>query len=855
MNLRPRADRRVTARARVRVGRRALAAVLLAVCCLTAGVAPTAAQTDGGPSSDAGDGADTEEPTEAAGTANATGEVGEPPIIRHAHPDTVADEDDPGMVEQYLLERLAERLDKSSVELEAGEYRTARGLVGSQYDEYLRRYVSVAGRAGRADAATTAAAFDRAGRDQRRFVGAVESYETTYDEYQAARDRGDPVETRQLARELDASADRAEAARVRLEADIPALEAASGEEFNATRRSVSTVGSDVAARQAAVREAEFVATTLSVERANVSGSYLDPIEVVVRLTDADGRPVADHEAAFDVGERRVTATTDGDGVAALRYRPTTAPVGAHTLAVRYVPPSTSPYFRSDTAVGVTVTQVTPSVAVGATPTVAFGVPLVVTGRVTVDPGNGSTPVPVTAVPVAIRLGERPLYADPDPAGTASNRTGDGTGAGVDTDVAAPTAGVESDPNGASLAPGNDTDPAANSSGLVVTDADGRFRLEAAVPVDVATGDHRVVATVPAGRSRLEVDPTAPLALATASGTSLVAVEPAAADLTVWGASFDPAAGVVSVRGRLTAVRGDPVPGVAVGVTFLGTALGESTTDVDGRFRGSYAVPASAADRAVSSGYDLVPVVAVAGGTGTNLEPTRSTPVYVALGDRQSRLPARGALLTAPDPTALLAAVGLGPETAPTVAAGVAALLLGVALAVRRRRRRRVVVDAATRGVDDRPWTARSGSGSGPVNRAASRPPTAASRAIVEALLAAADRARTDGDPDAATRYAYIAARRHLVDVLGIPDRITHREFAAAVGTRLPDDAAVAFAGLTDRFERTAFSESATDPSEAVKAMMAAREVIGTDLSARGAASGRGAVASDDERTSNDTDSD
>lgn len=817
MNPRLRAGRPAAPRGRWRVGRRGLVAVLLALCCLTAGAGPAAAQADGGVPTNATEDPRGAESDDATGDVNATNETS---ILRHAHPDTVAGDDDVGRVEQYLVERLAERLDESSVELEAGRYETARALVGSRYDEYLRGYVSVADRTGRADAARTAAAFDRAGRDQRRFVGAVESYETTYDEYEAARDRGDSVETRRLARELDVAADRAEGARVRLEADLPALEAASGEEFTAIRRSVSTVGTDVANRQAAVREAEFVTTTLTVERANATGSYLDPIGVVVRLTDADGLPVADHAAAFDVGEQRLTATTDADGLADLRYRPTTAPVGEGTVPVRYVPPPTSPYFRSGTTIPVTVTQVTPSVAVEATRTVSFGVPLVVTGRVTAAPDDGGAPVPVAGVPVAIRLNDRPLRADTEAA--EQNLTSDagdlGDEVGVGVGVANVTVG--SDPDTPAVSRWDTTGPVANeSAGVVRTDDEGRFRLEATLPVDVAPGAHRVVATVPGGHSPVEPEPE--LAIAAASGTASVTVEAAAAELTVWGANFDPASGVVSVRGRLTVVRGDPVAGVPVGVTFLGTALGESTTDVDGRFRGSFAVPAGALDRADSAGYDFVPVVAVATGTGTNLEPTRSEPVFVAVGDARSRLPARGTLLAAPDPAVLLATLGVGPDTAPMVAAGVAALVLGVVVVVRRRRRRRVVVDAAARGRDDRTRATDDAFD----ERTRPERSGGSERAVVEALLGAAERAQADGDAEAATRYAYLAARRHLVEATDVADRTTHRQFAAAVGGRLPDDTAVTFAGLTDRFERTAFSGSSTDSGEATVALEAAREVI------------------------------
>lgn len=791
---------------RVSRGRKLLALALVC-CCLAAVAVPgvVAAQVDDGANGE------TEGPTTGQSAGDGAGESAENgTVVRHADPASIDDPQNLGMVERYLLERLANRLDESAVRLEAGEYDAARGLVGSRYDEYLRGYVSVAGQTGGGESTTTAAAFERAGRDQRRFVDAVEAYETTYAEYETARERGEPTETRRLARNLEVQATRAEVARERLEQDLPVLESTTDYSFEGTRQSVAALSDNVTTRQSAVRSAEFQATSLRVLEAETAGSYIDPIRIVVRLTDSNGTPVTNHTARFGVGERRIEATTDDTGVTTVAYRPTTASVDNVTRRITYLPPDTSPYFRSGDTVSVTVTPVTPSVTVDATDRVSFGVPLVVTGRVTVE--NGTTVTPVSGLPVVVRVGDRPLLV------TVRSNATNATDPTNETEVTLPVAPA----NVTLIEPANQVEPGPVGSTAVggdpravVTDDEGRFRLEVPFPVDVPVGTHRINAT--AGGDGL--------AVGAATATTEIRVTSATTSLSLAGVSYDQPAGTVFVRGRLASLRGVPVANTPVGVRFAGTVIGEVETDDTGRFGGTLAVPASVVNEVRADGFDTVPVEAVFAGAGTNLAPGRSPPAFVSIGAGRVSFPAGARVSDVEDllsPAAALAIIGLGPEAAPAVAAGAAGLLIGAVLLVRQRRRRRVVIDVAGTSGDRERETDTAAD-----RRLSEADDTAPvdDSAVVRALLERAERVRAAGDYDTATRFAYLATRRHLASHTGVPDRGTHREFGAEVTRRLRDDVAASFTDLTDRFERTAFSGQETDATSATRAVMAARTVV------------------------------
>lgn len=397
-------------------GARPALAVLVAVCCLLAAVVPAA----GAAPIAAGDGSGGEFarlPADAAPVAqvdddgqadggNGTADTGgpgadDPVVVRHADPETIDDPRNLGRLESYLLASLGERLNEGATEISRGEYETARKLVGDDYEDLLGRYVSLVddgdGEVGR-ELATA--------RDEHRaFLDAVESYESSYASYRDAKARGDEPAARQLARELERDADRTAASRERLNASAASIEAGTGLSLADARGHVAEVGDDVAERQAAVRSAEFEPTLLVVDDHDAVGSYLDPIRISARLTDANGTPIADANASFAVGERRLDAAVGPDGTVELAYRPTTAPVGPGELPVEYLPSTTSAYLGAGTTVAVTVEPVSPTLSIRtASGAATYGRPVVANGTLT------AAGVPVADVPLRVTVGRSTVAA-------------------------------------------------------------------------------------------------------------------------------------------------------------------------------------------------------------------------------------------------------------------------------------------------------------------------------------------------------------------------------------------------------------------------------------------------------------
>jgi hypothetical protein len=445
--------------------------------------------------------------------------------VRHRNPSEVREEGNVTELESHLSRLLATRLGDSIVRLDRGEYDRARQLVGPEYDSILDRYVSVS----RERRGERESRFEEAGRTQREFVDSVAEYRQKREAYQTAKQAGDEVRARELARDLNTVADRSVASRDRLVEDYTTIQSDTGLNFTAELSQVEALADEIENEQAQIRSVEFFTTTLTLEEAEAAGSFENPIVVSGRVTSPDGTPEPFGPARFTVGARPYTTRVADDGAFEFAYRPTAVPVGRQTLDVAFVPRNDSVYLGSNTTMTATVEQSTPTVTVDTAPTrTAFGAAYRVVGRVTV----GDVPVDGTEVtlwmggtrlnatetnetgivaftgllPAAVPAGDRTVRVGLAEAGRALAPTSadvpvvveaTGTALTLDADLEAlesvAVSGSLTTTNGDVVAR-QPVDLSFDGSvvGTVVTDSDGGFETVLWVPPDLGTGGELTV---------------------------------------------------------------------------------------------------------------------------------------------------------------------------------------------------------------------------------------------------------------------------------------------------------------------------------------------------------------------------
>ncbi|NEU58116.1 hypothetical protein [Halorussus sp. MSC15.2] len=344
-------------------------------------------------------------------TASAPGDSAPPPddgqsgnnsTVRQVNPSDIEENEGLGSVEAWLAGKLGKRFERSSKQLEKGEYEAAKKVVGEEYQEEYEQYADITdemeGKSANVDA------LERARKQQQAFLTAVRKYERTYDRYRTARENGSERRARRLARELRSVSNRVQRRGDALLASYRAAANVTDTNFSESRRIVANRTANVTARQREVERESFVRTELTVgANGDRTASFTDPLVVTGRLRAANGTPVANRTATFRVGETNVTARTDATGEFRVAYRPTYLSPDASAVRVRFVPDNRSVYRTSNASIPVDVRRVEPTVRLTQTPdSVASNRTVTVRGNVTV---NG-TPVP--GVPVRLTASDEYL---------------------------------------------------------------------------------------------------------------------------------------------------------------------------------------------------------------------------------------------------------------------------------------------------------------------------------------------------------------------------------------------------------------------------------------------------------------
>ncbi|SEV83843.1 hypothetical protein [Natrinema salifodinae] len=311
---------------------------------------------------------------------------------RHRNPDTYAEDGDVEAVEAWLTDRMAAQLRDGAIDLQEGDYDRAAESIDEEYHDRLLQYAEISD--------DDAAEFEEAGDRQEALTAAVREYWETKSEYEAAREAGDDERARELARDLERTAEEIEESSGSIRGTYDEIEAETDANLSESDAAIENVTEEVRAEQTVVREQEFEPTvlTLAPERSDIS--FREPLVAAGELRTADGEPIANEEIALEIGNHTERVATDSAGGFTLEYRPTDEPLSTDELEVRYVPATQSTYLGDETNVSVSIDQVEPTVSLdesAASDEIAYGEEAAVSGDLTVDG------VPVDGVPLAVTV--------------------------------------------------------------------------------------------------------------------------------------------------------------------------------------------------------------------------------------------------------------------------------------------------------------------------------------------------------------------------------------------------------------------------------------------------------------------
>lgn len=308
--------------------------------------------------------------------ANETDELLPP----HQNPDEIQEDGDLEGLGAFLQSDLDERLGESNVELDEGEYELARSVLGDEYDGRLEQFAEIAEDI---DAEAVAESYEQAQTEQKEFTNETERYYETLEGYEEAREEGDDQRARELARELETIEENVSAIATDTISVYDLLEETTGFDQTDRKERINRTSSNVSETQTAIREAEFVRTTLAVEANRTSISFLDPVRIEGVLRNETGDPISGGLIKVGTEERPVTTRTNETGAFSVVYRPVRLPIGAEELPIGYSPEPGSEYLGNRTTVPVDVSATPGTVEIQTSPeTASFGDRVPIAGQVT-----------------------------------------------------------------------------------------------------------------------------------------------------------------------------------------------------------------------------------------------------------------------------------------------------------------------------------------------------------------------------------------------------------------------------------------------------------------------------------------
>ena len=314
-----------------------------------------------------------------------------------------------------------------------------------------------------------------------------------------------------------------------------------------------------------------------------------------------------------------------------------------------------------------------------------------------------------------------------------------------------------------------------------TNETGRFSFSRAIPrsadSDALTVEVRTVGT------NQSITPS--------SERTRVRIEPVATDITLRTDTNGTDPRSVAVSGALETASGKPVPNATVDLTVDGETVDTVSTSRNGTFARTLTLSADADNSTATIG-------AAFGGEGTHLRPTTGTvdlqPPGSGAPEAISPSPPRGNgdLSLLPLPTRALLYVG----------GGMLALF----------------------GLVGFWWVRRDGTASPRGSSADGSVPTESSAESSQALFAGAERQLESNAYETAIVLAYVAVRRQLGQLAGVPETVTHRELSRSPpATDRIQKAELEL--ITDEYERVRYAAGTADEPTAARAVSAAERIL------------------------------
>lgn len=338
-------------------------------------------------------------PAGVGAASGASGPGNDTNVSHHADPASVNSDGDLGRVEGWLSDQLTDQLQKHSVRLSEGQYEAADGLLDDSFQQRLSQYVEVSGETDGGE--ETADVYARIQQNQREVASAAREFESTYDEYRRARDRGDDEAAQNHARDLEQIAERVQRRADNATGGLETIETATGTDTETARERLTDVTENVTRRHTRVRQTTFTETSITAEANSSVAAFNDPVTISGRIRTSRDEPIANKDVTVVVGERAYETSTDGEGRYDVTYRPVAVSRHATAVNVTYRPADDTPYLAASTSAELSIRQVDPGVSVSVEPrTARLGTDLTVAASVSV--GNRV----VSDLPVTFAVAER-----------------------------------------------------------------------------------------------------------------------------------------------------------------------------------------------------------------------------------------------------------------------------------------------------------------------------------------------------------------------------------------------------------------------------------------------------------------
>ena len=348
--------------------------------------------------------------TDSPETANLTDDQingnGSEPVIRHRNPEAIEQSsvalDRTGL---ELARSLGIRLNVSASELREEDFTAAETQLGDEYQADVIRLTEIAEATENTSDDEIAAAYRRAGTEQRETIRDAEEFQTLYTEYQQARASQNETQAREAAQRLSAKFEEINASATELQEVYSELEQVNESQAKRAQRRINQSLNRASQITQTTRESTYIETTLAVETVRRYGSPTRPFVLQGKLQTTEGEPLANRTVLLGSAAHTTTVQTDGTGEFRLRHRPTILNQGTQSVQLRYVPNATAGYLGTTAAANVSVVQRESTVEIQSAPeTVTNAIPGHVTGRVLVDTEG------VEGVPVRLQIGGRQIAA-------------------------------------------------------------------------------------------------------------------------------------------------------------------------------------------------------------------------------------------------------------------------------------------------------------------------------------------------------------------------------------------------------------------------------------------------------------